>query len=150
MYRRFGKVSSILAVAFGVALCLALCACSGSAASSSTATSASASTASAAASETSFAGKWVLYETTEGGKVINYDEADASTKALMDKNYIVLDDDGSMIISDDGNDIEGTWEVTGATTGTISAQGHVFEMVFDGDLVTITNPAGEKIVMRKA
>ena len=68
----------------------------------------------------------------------------------MEKNYIVLEEDGSMVISDDGNEIKGTWEMTGATTGTISAQGHVFEMAFDGDRVTITNPAGETIIMRKA
>lgn len=120
------------------ALCLALGACSGGGGGGNAPSGGSA-----------FAGKWMMYETTEGGEVINYDQADPETKALMEQNTIVFSDDGTMSISDDGQDIEGTWEATGETIGTALVNDMTFTLAIDGDMLTIVNPQGASMTMKR-
>ena len=132
-----GKTKILLLLAFAAALCLALGACGGGGGGA------------AANNSSPFSGKWMAYEMSDSGGSINYDTADADEKAMLDSNYIVFSDNGTLEICDEGHSVDATWEATGDTIGTIEANNMTFTMSYDGEFLTITNPSGASMVMQR-
>lgn len=122
----------IIAIACAAMLCLALGACGGGG---------------GGGAEASFPGKWNTIQVTQGSETIKYEDADDVIKSKMDDTYVVLNEDGTGTICDDGYNAEGTWKATSPTEATGTFEGMEFAFKLDGGNLSVSS--GEVTLLMK-
>ena len=85
-----------------------------------------------AANKEAFVGTWDLVEMSQDGEVTGSDDLE-TLKALGLEVYVNFYDDGSMVLALFGEPMEGTWEATSATAGTIEMEGQSVSMSIENE-----------------
>lgn len=97
------------------ALCLALVGCG---------------TSSSESNKSAFTGTWDLVEMEQDGEVTNSDDLE-KLKSLGLEVYVNLNEDGTVALVLFGEPMEGTWEATSATAGTLTLKGQQVNMTIE-------------------
>ena len=113
-----GKKGVIALMACVFALCLALVGCGGGGGNS------------AEANKAAFTGTWNLVEMNQDGQVTGSDDLE-TLKALGLEVYVNLNEDGTAALVLFGEAMEGTWEATSATAGSITLEGQQVSMTIE-------------------
>lgn len=88
-----------------------------------------------AANKAAFVGTWDLVEMSQDGEVTGSDDLD-TLKALGLEVYVNFNEDGTMVLALFGEPIEGTWEATSTTAGTIEMEGQSVDMSISDEKLT--------------
>lgn len=127
MFAGKGKLKIVLALACVTVFCAMLAACSGG--------------------SSPFAGTWKIYEADVNGTTVTYDQADDSTKALMDATVVTISDDGKFNVDDNGNMLEGTWKQDSDGLAHATINTNSFVLTLEEDKLTIVNSGGQSMVL---
>ena len=127
-----GKKAMIALLSCVFALCLALVGCGGD---------------NAAANKAAFTGTWDLVEMSQGDEVTGSDELN-TLKSLGLEVYVNLNEDGTSALVLFGEVIDGTWEATSSTAGTIKMEGQDVAMSIADSKLTFEQE-GAKLTFQK-